>query len=118
MRVELDNSTSAPAAARNALELWIGTQDSAAPLLDDALLVVSELVTNTVIHTTSKSVVTAAFDDFRLRIEVHDHDPHGPFAEAGATVDGLGLKVLAAHCDLWGWQPTAFGKVVWTETLC
>jgi anti-sigma regulatory factor (Ser/Thr protein kinase) len=118
MRIELDNTTSAPAAARDALESWIGTHDSAAPLLDDALLVVSELVTNAVIHTSSDSVVTAAFDDCRLRIEVHDHNPHGPFAEAGATVDHLGLRVLAAHCDLWGWEPTAFGKFVWTETLC
>lgn len=49
MRIELDNSTSAPAAARHALQLWIGTDHSAAPLLNDALVVVSELVTNAVI---------------------------------------------------------------------
>ena len=118
MCIEVGNSTSAPASARRALQSWFGSVDCAVPSLDDALLIVSELVTNVVIHTTSGSVVTAAFDDHRLRIEVHDRDPHGPVvASATAALAGRGLSVVEALCDLWGREPTAFGKRVWAETL-
>lgn len=118
MRIELSSSTSAPATARHALQSWLGAIECTERFLDDALLVVSELVTNVVIHTVSNSVVTAAFDDHRLRIEVHDCDPRGPVAACGAAAPGAGLPILEAHCDLWGWEPTAYGKRVWTETLC
>lgn len=118
MRLELDHGIGAPATARHALEAWICSEENTAVLLDDALLVVSELVTNVVAHTTSNPVVTAAFDDHRLRLEVHDSDPHGPITATTPAGSELGLRIVAAHCDLWGWGPTAFGKRVWTETLC
>lgn len=118
MRIDLGNSTSAPGTARHALESWLGAVDCTGPFLDDALLVVSELVTNVVVHTTSGSVVTAAFDDHRLRIEVHDCDPRGPLVVLVTAGAGRGLPIVEALCDLWGWEPTAFGKCVWTETLC
>lgn len=118
LRLELDNSDLAPAMARHALESWLGNVDDAALVLDDALLVVTELVANVVMHTTSDSVVLASFDDFRLRIEVLDGDPRGPVAATASDVDGYGLIILEVLCDLWGWEPTAFGKCVWTETLC
>ena len=118
MRIELDGSTSAPSTARHALQSWLGTVDCTDLFRDDALLVVSELVTNVVIHTASNSVVTASFDDHRLRIEVHDCDPRAPVAGLGSADSGTGLPILEAHCDLWGWEPTALGKRVWTETLC
>ena len=118
MRVDFGNVISAPATARHALKSWLGTVDCTGQFRDDALLVVSELVTNVVIHTTSGSVVIAAFDDHRLRIEVHDCDPRWPVVVLRTAVAGRGLSMVEAHCDLWGWEPTAFGKRVWTETLC
>ena len=117
MCIEVGNSTRAPASARHALQSWFGSVDCTVPSPDDALLIVSELVTNVVIHTTSGSVVTAAFDDHRFRIEVHDRDPRGPVVTSGAAAAGRGLPVVEALCDVWGWEPTAFGKRVWTETL-
>jgi anti-sigma regulatory factor (Ser/Thr protein kinase) len=121
MRVELDNSDLAPAAARHALRSWLESVDCPEPVPDDALIVVSELVTNVVRHTASDPVVVAAFDDHRLRIEVHDRDPRGPAAVTGVDVGeigGFGLTILERLCDAWGWEPTDFGKRVWTETLC
>ena len=118
MRVELDHSSLAPRQARQALRSWLDDVDCEDPVPDSALLVVSELVTNVVMHTASDPVVLAAFDDRRLRIEVHDRDPRAPVPDPGAAVGGFGLSILESLCDAWGWEPTDFGKRVWTETLC
>jgi anti-sigma regulatory factor (Ser/Thr protein kinase) len=45
---------------------------------DNAVLAVSELVTNSIVHTASAPVVVAAYDDGRLRVEVRDDDPGEP----------------------------------------
>jgi anti-sigma regulatory factor (Ser/Thr protein kinase) len=118
MHLELDNSDLAPRQARHALKTWLHDVECADPLADDALIVVSELVTNVVAHTTSEAVLIATFDDHRLRIEVHDHDRRGPVALQGSTVGGFGLPILESLCDAWGWETTRLGKRVWTETLC
>ena len=118
MRLELSNSDLAPAAARHALRSWLDRVDCAEPVPDDALIVVSELVTNVVRHTASVPVVIASFDDHRLRIEVHDRDRRGPITAARAEVGGYGLSILERLCDAWGWEPTDFGKRVWTEMVC
>jgi anti-sigma regulatory factor (Ser/Thr protein kinase) len=118
IRIELNHSELAPRRARQALRSWLGDVDCDEPVPDDALLVVTELVTNVVMHTASDPVVVADFDDHRLRIEVHDHDPHGPVPAPAAASGRFGLTILDSLCDAWGWEPTEFGKRVWTETLC
>lgn len=118
MRLELDNVATAPATARRAVEAWLENVECDGPSSQDALLVVSELVTNAVMHAVSDSVVVASFDDHRLRIEVHDRDRRAPALATGAAVGGFGLTIVDAVCDAWGWEPTDYGKRVWTETLC
>jgi anti-sigma regulatory factor (Ser/Thr protein kinase) len=118
MRLELSNVETAPATARHAVEAWLADVECDGPSSRDALLVVSELVTNAVMHALSESVVVASFDDHRLRIEVHDRDPRAPFMVTGAAAGGFGLMIVDSVCDAWGWEPTDFGKRVWTETLC
>jgi anti-sigma regulatory factor (Ser/Thr protein kinase) len=118
MRLELDNSNLAPREARRALESWLQAVECVDPVAGDALLVVSELVTNVVAHTTSNAVVIATFDDHRLRIEVHDQDPRAPLMVRRAAAGGFGLPIVEALCDAWGWEPTGIGKRVWTERLC
>jgi anti-sigma regulatory factor (Ser/Thr protein kinase) len=116
MRVKLDHSELAPGKARRALRSWLSDVDYEDTVLDEALIVVSELVTNVVMHTASDAVVVALFDDHRLRIEVHDRDPHGPVA-SGVAAGGFGLSIVESLCDAWGWEPTSLGKRVWTERL-
>ena len=86
--------------------------------VDEAVpLVVSELVTNVVLHVGSPAQVEVRVADERVRVEVHDstselpavRDP-GPF-----TVTGRGLVLVDALSDRWGSAPTAAGKVVWFE---
>lgn len=85
----------------------------------DALLVVSELTTNTVVHTRSSPTIVASFDEGWLRIEVHDLDRSPPRARQSADVNGgWGLRLVAEVSDGWGWNPTQAGKQVWTEMLC
>lgn len=84
----------------------------------DVLLIVSELVTNVYMHTHSDCVVVADCDAHRLRIEVHDHDPLPPVVKSGAPIGGLGLPLIQALSDAWGWEPNINGKHVWAEILC
>ena len=79
------------------LQSWFRSVDRTVPSLDDALLIVSELVSNVVAHTTSSSVVTAAFDDHRLRIEVHDRDPRGP-SRRSVRLLGVGVDRVRHTC--------------------
>jgi len=120
LRVELDNSDLAPATARHALQPWLAGVDCSDEIVGDALIVVSELVTNVVMHTASESFLVAVFDDHRLRLEVHDHSPHAPVIadQPPGSAGGFGLPIVDSLCDAWGWEPTASGKRVWTETLC
>jgi anti-sigma regulatory factor (Ser/Thr protein kinase) len=118
LRMELDHSYDAPRNARVALQSWLGDVDCADPVPDDALLMVSELVTNVVRHTGSDPMIVATFDDHRLRIEVHDSDPGAPVPVAPSADGGFGLSILDNLCDMWGWEPTHSGKRVWAETLC
>jgi anti-sigma regulatory factor (Ser/Thr protein kinase) len=119
MKLQPGRSTSAPRRARHALQEWLTTVPCPDDVARDALLVVSELTTNTVVHTHSAPTIVASFDDGRLRIEVHDLDRSPPRTRLPPDVSGgWGLWLVAAVCDGWGWIPTRAGKHVWTEMLC
>jgi serine phosphatase RsbU (regulator of sigma subunit)/GAF domain-containing protein/anti-sigma regulatory factor (Ser/Thr protein kinase) len=100
-------------AARAALRAW-GTPED---LEGDALVVVSELVTNAVLHARSDITLRLSLQGSRLRVEVGDGDPHlpelRPYGPEAGT--GRGLALVAAAADRWGAEPAAVGKVVWAE---
>jgi hypothetical protein len=53
-----------------------------------------------------------------VRIEVRDSSPVPlpPTCHRDADDEtGRGLTVVAALAESWGWQPAAYGKVVWCE---
>ncbi|MER6571063.1 ATP-binding protein [Streptomyces sp. NPDC001093] len=78
-------------------------------LVDDATLIVSELVTNAIVHSSGSQVtLTLAVRDGFLRIAVHDETP-GEIAARNAGSDaecGRGLFLVdhlaAAHGGTWG----------------
>jgi anti-sigma regulatory factor (Ser/Thr protein kinase) len=98
----------APAAARALLrefESDMGWQ------MGDAALVVSELVTNSVLHSDAAAEgpieLVVEFSDRALRVEVCDHgNAHAAGsvqAVASATgVGGLGLTIVGVLADAWG----------------
>ena len=119
IRLVFDRSLAAPREARHALREWLAEEPCPDRVRRDALTVLSELVTNAVVHARSDAVIVGMFDDGRLRIEDHDVDRSPPRITATAGADGgFGMRLVAALTDAWGWHPTSSGKAVWTEMLC
>ena len=84
---------------------------------DDAVLAVSELLTNAYLHGRSASVLTAALTGRVLRTEVADDSPLLPTRRQSSVEAscGRGLLLVEALTSRWGWTQTETGKVVWFE---
>ncbi len=85
---------------------------------EDALLVVSELVTNAALHAGGcHELVLTAGDT--LRIDVVDGAPGLPRARPAAGRPGVpgghGLHIVQRLCERWGVYTHGTGKVVWAE---
>ena len=105
--------------ARQTMRKWLADVPCPDTVVEDALVVVSELTTNTLIHAGSAATIVASFDDGQLRIEVHDKDREPPqLRDQPDGSGGWGLRVVATLADGWGSVPTSSGKQVWTEMLC
>lgn len=84
--------------------------------LDSGALVISELVTNALIHTDSDIDVLLAGDQGRIRIGVRDKDPDPPqgLSASSNSLHGRGLLLVDALSDSSGALPTSDGgKLVW-----
>jgi hypothetical protein len=86
-------------------------------LAEDAALVVTELVTNAVVHARSDFTVTLSSSPLAFRISVRDFSPAHPApGEAPfAATSGRGLGLISAVSTCWDVEPTGDGKVVWAE---
>ncbi|MFD3541560.1 ATP-binding protein [Streptomyces sp. NPDC058662] len=84
-----------------------------------AELLITELVTNALVHTDQGAEVSVILCAARLRVEVRDYAarrprPHVPTADDGTH--GRGLALVQALADAWGVEaPAPDGKVVWFE---
>ncbi|MCW2777509.1 MAG: putative anti-sigma regulatory factor, serine/threonine protein kinase [Frankiales bacterium] len=116
----LPTSTTSPRAAR-AFARESECAEHATCLLDEALLLVSELVTNAVRHGAPPILVAMECDGSGLRIHVRDGDVALPQQRQALADDegGRGLALLEALSDAWGVEPVAdehgVGKAVWFE---
>jgi anti-sigma regulatory factor (Ser/Thr protein kinase) len=86
--------------------------------VDTAVLLVSELVTNAVLH--ARTSVTVSVEDRRgtVRIEVYDGSPAQPHIHAYSTTSatGRGLRLLDRLARRWGvGNAPVGGKVIWFE---
>ena len=86
-------------------------------LLDNAELLVSEVVTNALVHAGTPVEVTARADATKLRVEVGDGSHHLPAVRHHAHLAGTGrgLKLLHQLAAQWGADQHAVGKTVWFE---
>jgi CheY-like chemotaxis protein len=87
-------------------------------VLDDALLVVSELVTNAVIHGKSEAELRLVPTDDILRVEVADDGPASPDPQLAGADDehGRGLFLIGVLSTAWGTEAApGGGKVVWAD---
>jgi anti-sigma regulatory factor (Ser/Thr protein kinase) len=85
--------------------------------LEVALLGLSELVSNAVLHAHGPLRVLVDVEDQWVRIEVHDPSHAEPTMRPfdPAAVHGRGLRIVGAVADRWGTAATEGGKVVWFE---
>lgn len=87
---------------------------------DSAALVISELVTNAIVHTASGRVVCELHDrDDTVRIAVRDEgcasgEPH-PSPQRPDEEHGRGLLLVGALSHAWGVQEHGPGLLVWAE---
>ncbi|MFF3243786.1 SpoIIE family protein phosphatase [Streptomyces sp. NPDC002870] len=95
-------------------------------LTDELELLVSEIVTNALIHGQSAVDVRIRKYEDRLRVEVRDNEPHPPIPAAILDIEetrndeaesGRGLLIVDAIASDWGSSPTGRGKTTWFEML-
>ena len=96
-----------------ALEEW-----SADQFADEAVLLLSELVTNAVVHAGTEIQVSVRLDGDVLRVEVRDDDPRLPRVKHFSVLSGTGrgLAMVAGTARDWDVEPLPDGgKKVWFE---
>ncbi|MFI1680954.1 ATP-binding protein [Streptomyces sp. NPDC020607] len=101
------------------LSAWGHTADDGA--LDDAVLLVSELATNAIVHgfvTAGEfEVAVTVLADGACFIEVSDESPTQPEMRKPGTWEdehGRGMRLLDATAEAWGvWRRGGSGKTVW-----
>ena len=115
--LELRGDRRDPFAARRATRAFLdGRVDP--PMCDDVLLVVSELVTNAVVHAGTDLTVRLQISSSRLRVEVTDTAAQLPVMRDLDHVAerGRGMRIIARVADRWGVEPVGDrGKTVWAE---
>ena len=115
-RTELDQDLRSGSHARRfvteALNRW-----ECAGALDTVQLLVSELVTNAVVHAQSRPNVAVLLLSDRIRVEVADEQRDGLARREATEKDesGRGLFLLDELSSAWGVNTSDAGKTVWFE---
>ncbi|MEA2685820.1 MAG: hypothetical protein QOE93_1015, partial [Actinomycetota bacterium] len=88
-----------------------------ADLVDDAVLVATELATNALLHAGGVAFVRVVSVPGGVRIEVHDRTRVPPVLALSSdeAMTGRGLRLVGAVSRRWEAQATAEGKMVWAE---
>jgi anti-sigma regulatory factor (Ser/Thr protein kinase) len=84
---------------------------------DDAVLLVSELATNAVLHARSEFGVCVSHEGDRVRVEVSDDNSRLPsFVTVPDDANsGRGLLLLQTVSGSWGVESHGSGKTIWFE---
>ncbi len=107
-----------PRAAREARRL-AARMCATAGLVDDlsdvAELLISEVVTNVVVHARTEARVSVTVGPGHVVVEVGDDDERPPVLRPDdeTALGGRGIGLLQASATAWGVRPEPGGKVVW-----
>ena len=99
--------------------------DDDEPVAQTLILLISELVTNAVVHTGCPAVLRMLFgsgaaEAGTVRVEVADKSdlPPAPRHARCSETGGRGLELVDGLADRWGWHPEGAGKHIWYEVDC
>lgn len=86
-------------------------------LIDDAVLVASELASNALLHASGIVRVSVTEHGDAVRIAVHDRTRVPPVIarQSLEAMTGRGLRLVASVSKEWGAEPTRGGKFVWAD---
>lgn len=92
-------------------------------LLDDTRLILSEVLTNALVHAQSEVDIRLRRHGHGIRIEVQDNSPQPPVPRVITSEDsmiaeaesGRGLLIVDALAAAWGSTPAGWGKTIWIE---
>lgn len=98
---------------------WLQDQisDVPPPLRETAALLLSEVVTNSLLHSGSPIEITTRLEPGVLRVEVFDESDELPMRKNYAVdaTTGRGLQLVEELSSSWGSERTSGGKFVWFE---
>jgi anti-sigma regulatory factor (Ser/Thr protein kinase) len=95
------------------LQRWVPDGDH-----DGSLLLLSELVTNAVVHARTACTVAVRFRNGCLTVRVLDHCPTAPVVASDRHLGdgGRGLQLVDTLATSFGWDPVGDdSKIVWFE---
>ena len=107
---DVDAVSRARAFTRETLHSW-----RMAPLQETVTLLVSEMVTNALVHTDGFAELELRRDDSKVRIlvtDAHSRVPRPREVDLDAT-GGRGLMLVQSLAEEWGVEPSGGGKTVW-----
>lgn len=86
-------------------------------LVEAAELVISELVSNVVVHAGTDVELRITAEPEAIRVEIDDGNPHLPVLRTWSQTAGTGrgLLIVEDFCDRWDASRTRAGKTVWFE---
>jgi anti-sigma regulatory factor (Ser/Thr protein kinase) len=118
--VLLEDSTSAVRQAREVTSRALGQWHCASECVDDAVLIVSEMVTNAIRHGRGRVRLRLQWSAGYLRVEVRDASPLLPklLPANPAAERGRGLRIVNRLASRWGSTRLREGKVVWVDLRC
>lgn len=114
---ELPRALTSVRTARTWLEKTLVGWGVPADTVENAVLVISEITTNALVHNAGLGdmVATAAWWHGHLRVTVSDPDLQVPVLDLADDEHGRGLLIVAALATRWGATKTRNGKVCWFE---
>jgi anti-sigma regulatory factor (Ser/Thr protein kinase) len=119
-RISLQQSPTSPGRARERVRSFI-EENRLCEEPEIALLILSELVSNAVMHGAQPIQVVVSGEAGKLRIDVADGDTHVPRPGLHFGNDdrsgGRGLHIVNALSEQWGTTVHEHGKSVWAEVI-
>jgi anti-sigma regulatory factor (Ser/Thr protein kinase) len=111
----LDRDVHSAAQARQWLSAFLEPLPVQSAFRQDALLVMSELVTNALLHGQGLPVVRATVTPESMELAVTDSGQESPHLQEidPTRIGGLGLLIVDRLCSAWGVSRFPGGKTVW-----